>query len=419
MEVFLEEAQKRKMSEMALTAFRKRLSPQTGWIHLFIENALDARQDSIPLVENFLYVHALFRSKIAVNIQEGKALLERILAFEVSGNFPLYLHDYPSCHDPKLSSYFLAPLRYLLRDFSSVLGDLLVQKLESLAGRILKYLETVSVSPLVEKRVLAYQGIFDSEAWNPESPTEWAEFCLCAQVAGKNPSKVFSVWDQNHFVFIGKVKERFQEGFEPLVTLLDLFMGEAYQAWSARALEENLVHLRASLVQPFREKPLASALKSCSALIEQDKKQSFTLYSGDQSFTSSLVLESKKGAWAIEEKNAGVFSFEYAYDPEVPSEEDSVEFAFYLSTLDDARVFVGGSRATLFQSGDLLEVPFQGVNLSIKITGVDGEWTGHISKGNRSFQRSPHVYAAYDWKIGFRTLRRGLGAKATIELRVG
>ena len=107
MEVFLVEAQKRKMSEMALTAFRKRLSPQTGWIHLFIENALDARQDSIPLVENFLYVHALFRSKIAVNIQEGKALLERILAFEVSGNFPLYLHDYPSCHDPKLSSYFL------------------------------------------------------------------------------------------------------------------------------------------------------------------------------------------------------------------------------------------------------------------------------------------------------------------------
>lgn len=403
----------RRMVELALSAFRTRVSPQTGFIHLFLENPLDLRQDTIPLYENFLYVHALFCSRIAQNIQDGKALLEKLLAFEVDGNFPIYLHEYPTCLDPKLSAHILVPLHYLLQDFRSILLEIL----EPLLARILKHLTALPESPFLTNRIAAHKGQFFESNWDSKGPSEWAEYCLCAQMAGAPLSRASDVWDVERAVFTGKAKERLQEGFEPAVTLFDLFMGELYQSFSARALAESLVHLEAALVYPM-ETERAPLPKPFVALLEEGKRQCLTLYTANEGKTYSLTLESKKGSWTLQETASGVFSCTYAYEELLPLEEESVEFALFLSALEGVFILINGQKGTVFSPGDMLDLTMPPLQVKLSIQGEGGEWTGHISKSNRSFQKAQTTYFAYDWKIGFRTLRRSAQATAKVTIQL-
>ena len=81
---------KRKMIELSLSAGLKRRSKETGYVHL--HHSDPESYHTIPLLENFSFVLALFRSRISEHILEAKSLLEQLLFFEVNGNFPLYLH---------------------------------------------------------------------------------------------------------------------------------------------------------------------------------------------------------------------------------------------------------------------------------------------------------------------------------------
>src|ERR1700733_5507295 len=101
MGVEIEEDLKRKMVELNLTAGRKAQSEQTGYIHLNYE--CEDKHDTIPLLENFCFVLALLRSRLTDHVLEGKTLLGKLLAFEVDGNFPIYLHDFPECKDRDFS----------------------------------------------------------------------------------------------------------------------------------------------------------------------------------------------------------------------------------------------------------------------------------------------------------------------------
>ena len=115
MGVELEEDLKRKMIELNLSAAAIAQSPQTGYIHLNYEEI--ARSDTIPLLENFSFALALFRSRLTENVFKGKALLEKLLAFEVDGNFPVYLHEYPQCKDRDFSLEILPVLHWVLFHF--------------------------------------------------------------------------------------------------------------------------------------------------------------------------------------------------------------------------------------------------------------------------------------------------------------
>ena len=90
------------VKKIAMSAAKKRISSQTGFIHYWRDDPYLSRQDTIPSVENFIHAYALFRTKTVEHIQEGKALLEKLLAFEVDGNFPIYLHEFPKCADSRL-----------------------------------------------------------------------------------------------------------------------------------------------------------------------------------------------------------------------------------------------------------------------------------------------------------------------------
>ena len=221
----------------------------------------------------------------------------------MEGNFPVYLHQFPTCEDTQLSSHLLPIFFYLLRDFKIALGEVLIAQIESLTGRIVKYLEKrEDLSKLSSHRLLAFSGKGDLISWQPESPTAWGEWCICAQMLGHPIDQALSCYDEKHLAFTGKTRDHLQEGLEPAVTLLDLFMGEYFHEFSARALAAHPVHLRASIVQPFAEKGAVGSEKPFVSLIEEDKRQCLTLYWGEHSQTYSFTAEAKKGTWKVAQK---------------------------------------------------------------------------------------------------------------------
>lgn len=418
MGVFVEEDHKRKIVELALASCKKRCSVQTGFIHLFVADPLAAHQDTIPTLENFIYAYTLFRSKLVDNIQQGKSLLERLLPFEINGNFPHYLHEYPNVFDPCHSSQFLPPLFYLLSDFSSILGDSLLERLQKLSERIVLHLKSLeSLSTIAKNRLEAFLGEFNPDACVPKTPSEWADFCICCQMAKKPLIRAFAVWNANCCVYTGPSLERLQDGLEPAVTLLDLFMAEAYRVFSTRALGAEVVHIKGALIQRI-EPILLEKQDPVAVLVEEKSRQCFTVYFGSSLETHSLTIEAKTGSFSITSKGLQKYEIVYTYDEVVPSEEDSIEIALYLSAHSSQAITINGQRATVFKAEETLYLtsPFLQIAATFLVDPNKGQFLGHISKANRSFQKNRKLYAAYDWKIGWRTLRREPKVEVTLEI---
>jgi hypothetical protein len=349
-------------------------------------------------------------------MQEAKALLEKLLAFEVEGNFPLYLHEFPRCADTQLSSRILPVFFYLLRDFPAVLGETLFIKLQKVAKDVVLHLEKQTLSLPAKARLLAFQGRFLQDMWKPETVEQAAQWCLCSQMTGQSIDAMAQFWDPNLCVFVGPCKERWQEGFEPMVSLLDLFMGEYYKQFSARAINAHLVHLQAALVYPFSDAPIKQEAASFKALIAPEKKQCFTLYFGDENKTHSLVCEAKKGKWEIVEEEKNRFLLCYGYEETLPGEEEAVEFALYLDADPAMQILVGSQKATVFHSHDCIHVFVGEKKLQIQFQAENGVFMGHISQADRSLQKKQDLCTSYDWKLGFRTVQRPLQAEAFIRI---
>jgi hypothetical protein len=115
--------------DLAVRAGRKRQSPRTGFVHYY--PGFDGFTDTIPVYENFCFALALFRLKTAEGVNEGKEIIDRLLAFRVDGNFPIYLHEYPKTWDFKLDQKIAPILRQILRDFSTVLNSSFKEKLSA------------------------------------------------------------------------------------------------------------------------------------------------------------------------------------------------------------------------------------------------------------------------------------------------
>lgn len=396
------------LEKMALSSARKRLSAQTGFIQ---------DRDAISILENFLYAYALFRSRTVENICEGKAILEKLIAFEVKGNFPLYLHEFPKCLDPKFSSNFLPPIFYLFRDFSSVLGEELTDKLSSLSERIVRFLEKDPTgSKSANGRLTAFLGIFDPLSWIPKTPEEWGEYCVCAQMAQVDVATQAPIWNSFLSTYIGPARERQQDGYSPQVSFLDFFMTPC----SERAFVESQVPLKAALVHPWTTRGPSSQEKPYTVLIEESQRQCFTLYWRNSQQVHSLVLESKKGSWCFAPTLQGWIAT-YQYDLEIPHEDESMEWAFYLNESLDHVVRIDTVAATLFHPNQEVSIRSGAMYISfhVETDPSEGSWTGHILRGDRSFQRATTLpYGGYDKKIAWRTLRRQPQATVKIHINI-
>lgn len=121
------------------TAFRE-LSPyvsrQTGFLHVHLDIYDGLPAQAAPTRENFLYALLLLRRKTHETIQEGKALLGKLLSFQNCdpasdqyGNFPVLLTDYPECCNWHLPVFLCLCLTAIETSFDAVLGEELQRRL--------------------------------------------------------------------------------------------------------------------------------------------------------------------------------------------------------------------------------------------------------------------------------------------------
>lgn len=360
-----------KAVELALKAGRKRQSEITRFVHYCSEQP-EKSSETIPTYENFCFALALLRSRLAENVLEAKALLEKLLMFQVNGEFPVYLHEYPLCRYAGLKSKLSPVVFFILRDFQSVLGDNLREQLQALQGSF----EVVST---------------------PETPEDWAEFLIHAQMANQDKTPALQQWDGSCLSFIGPQR---QERGEPALTLYDLFLGEWGGQYSSRALRDHPIHLRASLIYP-------AEITLGSAPLQSLERQ----FWGSGHPTHSLVLNTQ-GVLTKEENGFMIVL------PEKEVQEE-MEISCFYNLHPETTVTINHQKATSFQLGDTIQIISKDrlIELSFTLESGEGQFWGHLYRANRPGQlccKGEEKHEAFDGVIGLRTIRRGLSAQMKI-----
>jgi hypothetical protein len=416
---------RRKLNDLHLEAAKMRLSPQTGFLHYFYEEPNTLHPQTIPILENIYYVLALFRQRLSDPILEGKNLLEKLLAFEVDGNFPIYLHQYPICKDRCLSIHALAVFHHLLKDYRSVLGDELIKKIELVCLRIVAHAQTIQREkklPLAaESKLQGYQGVLTEK--NPSGSSEWADYMIALMMMPKSSfvidelAKASKHWCSALGVFTSGTVSHPQEGFLPKMTLFDLFMYLEQGFFSRSITPSYPLLLAASIVSVDEEMKLPFSKEDAvvSYFIPQ-AKEPFGLMWKENGLIRSLAFACPKGE-CLYEKRGDVFRLHFTYSQEIPDEDAQEEIAIFLDAQAQGELFVNESRSTTCKLSDEIvwRTNEKRVSFSIAIVEGEGKIMGHLLKGNRPSQVLKDPFKAYDWKLGLRTLKRGSHLKVQID----
>lgn len=281
------------LGEWAVAAGRQLQSAQTGYVHDYHGDSRLGAQ-TIPLVENALFVLALLRTRLVEQIQEAKGLLTGLLAFqnlqghETHGNFPVYLHEYPNCRDTTVGLQLLAPFYWMYKHFGHVLGSHLKQQLEQSICLILEYsLQAHQNQPFpysfavrLAAAQFSYGSLLQRPDWQQKGKEQLEELSqrqlegwyttghlgdLLIGLQMAYPSLVDSPWKQlwermeqtwHHQTgcYMGPCLSEWQEGEEPRVNVYDLYAGYFAGQFSRRATLLRSCHLYAALVHPSIDK---------------------------------------------------------------------------------------------------------------------------------------------------------------------
>ncbi|MCX6988049.1 MAG: hypothetical protein NTZ52_00850 [Chlamydiae bacterium] len=417
MKTLIQEDRRRHLIDMHINEVKKRLSPQTGFLHLFYEDPYGKTQNTIPILENMYYVLALFRTRLTDPILEARQLLDKILAFEVTGNFPIYIHQYPVCKDRSLSIHLLPVLHYLLRDYSAVLGEELLHRIEALSIRVIdRALAVQAVKKLslsASMKLQAYTGCLIKQ--EPMSAVEWGDYLLSLHMMPANVwindeiRRGMSLWNPMNEVLLPEGVAPIQDGFSPKASLCNLFMALHTEGSFHRPSFADLLMLSGSLVHPFDIPHCAPLFDARSFVIHKaiGSKQPLTLCWNELDVFRSIALKVPSMDIRLDETESSV-SIRSVYPDEVPIAEDVNELCLYIDCQAKARLLVNGAPASTFRIEDLVQIQTEHklFTLTFSLIEGQGQFFGHLSKSNRPSQVRKEVYEAYDWQIGLRTIRR-------------
>lgn len=406
---------------LALKTGRFLQRKQTGFIHLCYESEDLLTHDTIPILENALFALALFRTRMTDQVLEGKALIEKLLKFEVEGNFPIYLHQFPKMEDPYLGLRIIPILFWILADFSSVIGGL-KKELEECMHRIVLKAHLLPILPQWAKgRLLALEGKIGAP---PQKLQEWEEMLISLQMAEKKGAdagvtdlleQACSLWHQELFLYIGPCLRRQQQGGEVEPSLFDLFLSEWQNRFSSRDLHK--VDLFGALIRPLSFTPSFEKRIGPYIRFDQEAECPFFMAWKGEEITHTFVLAKRH---LRVEGNGEKLTLQYPEElPE--SDEKSFELNFFLNHHEDHAIFVNGKKATLFHLGDQVEIRSRGVNIQLLFSAEEGAFVGHIMRGNRPSQKSckgENRFAAYDWRLLLRTLERPIHTSIQVQILV-
>ncbi len=462
----------RKLIDLSVASGNKHLSTQTDYIHLKYHALNEDSHLTIPLVENFLYALALFRTKSVENVTKAKGMVEKLLHFQSpQGNFPVYLHEYPECKDNYLSIQLLPPLYWILQNFSQVLGGDLKAKIENALLKLLKYTlnatkdknlpyfmrvqvaaSAFAIGKLLNVNVFLEEGDkqlqeFKSIPKDAFDPKDLSHMIVASQMINPDLSKSFipnfiehlsKTWDKKLNAYKGPSSFENQVEFEPESTLYDLFMGCLTSKFSKRALKDAPFHLMASLIQETSDelidcpnewediiddkKFMVSTNEKYSFAISEERLSPFKLMWGDLNRLHTLKIEggNSKNVTFSKKDNTLELLFDLGEVPELEDKEKSREIAFYFDLFDNTSVKIEGLRATTFQLNENVAVEVDGFHFSLKFEIVegDGQFLGHFMRGNRPSQianKGKMRFSAFDNQLFLRTIRRPASKACVIK----
>lgn len=289
----------RQLVDLATSCGRKHQNEQTAFIHYCYTKEDERDNGTIPIYENLLFALALMRSKSADTVQEGKALIEKMLPFqnlsdEVGiGGFPIYLHEYPHCKDRLLGIRLLPVFYAILSLFHHVIGSSLKERLKQAARSLLAQALhahrekpapyalafTLGIAAQALGKFLDHPSFVEqgdeviNQLGKPEKTMAWhspeglAELLIAlqmAEVAALPPewstafwSHLSNTWHRPSLAYMGPGLRENQKGEEPQATLYDLYMGFASGVYSYRAFVDHPFQLQGALIYhpPFSFPP--------------------------------------------------------------------------------------------------------------------------------------------------------------------
>ena len=382
---------KERILDLALAAARKRQSPRTGLLHYFPQD--ETASDVIPLYENFTFALVLMRQKTAESVLEGKEILERLLHFQTpEGNFPLFLHDFPKAWEFHLPLKIAPILIFLLREFSPVLGTALKEKISQALQKGIQHIEKLrSEKPLSPIWELRYQACIQgpSTPFQPSGSSEWFEWWISQQLNGCT-SFPDSIPYFRKLQFFAENRAS-QEKREPRPSPIEWILGER-DGFTARLLRDHPNQLYAAIPPSNDSIQWPDFDETDCKQFEND--QGLQIVWGEKSLHTFVL---PKGRTAVLDEVSD------------PGRGDLIEVEAFCDL--EADITIGGKKGTIFHLGDWVEIEKEGwrIGLRFQLLQGDGEFCGHISKGNRPSQiacKGPLLYEVYDWRISLITLRK-------------
>jgi hypothetical protein len=418
---------------LALTCARKFQSGQTGFIHYTYKKYDDEGSDTIPFLENFLFALALLRFKMSDTIQEGKVIIDKLLHFqcderhEESGNFPVYIHEYPHCRDRYYGLHLLRPMCWMLKDFHAVLGAKLLSRLKESAVKLLHYcLENVdsetASSPHLFKLAATTQSL--GESLEDESlrskgeelvkkayargcdlswycPRDLGDLLASSQLITDDLSQgasrplwdhITRTWHRGTGSYVGPALYERQKGSEPEATLYDLYLGHLGGAYSYRSFVSHPFQMQAALIRPHskmleelaypatcegewkgRHWQSVQTERYAYSCIESHEAESpsltyrlapFRMIWGDLTQAHSLAMQ---GGTASDIRFIQEGSNTLNVDCVIPASDDlAKELVFYVDKHEKLKKRLAEKCATVFQLGE--EIHVEGDRLSFNLS---------------------------------------------------
>ncbi len=429
----------RLLHERCLLAAKKHES-NTGFI---------AQEERIAVYDNFLFCLALFKSKTHENIFEARKLLDHLLYFQQGfstlpshGNFPVLVSDYPYCHDHLQAIRCLVVQIWIMREFSQVLGQELKGRLEASIELVLNFLEKITQEvkfPVWAKckyaaalKALNRPYILPDLADTSDLRTWGDPYCLAEMITAYQlaPSSEWdpfwqylsSVWHEPSLQVVGPA---YKLGFQHpnLLCAMKLFNNtldkvQAYPLYSALLTNE---HKKCEVT------PISGTNDRFSWRVEQMPTYAISSLTGKQSPPETPGLFPY---YLVTGPHSLAIQAPMGYSPselvfEIPSEvflEEKEKAKGLVIAFNDHphnQVLVGGKTATCFTMKDPLQITLGGLSIDVgfTITSGDGEFVGHVARGNRS-GHCQERYTAQDVIVFLRALRGSKPTTIRVDLKL-
>jgi hypothetical protein len=411
-----------KLNELSIKSGRLLQSKETRMLHYHYGKKEQEVDQTIPFYENLLFALALCRTKTVDGVQEAKALLEKLLAYQGgSGLFPVYLHEFPYYHDLYIGAHLLPCFYYLDHFFHPVLGIDLKKPIARLAEATQSIVDEMPL-PLKAKAMgaliaLGYekQERFPVErpAWTPREIGDW----LLGHALAKRPFPKELDWNASLSCFTGPWKDVQFESGKLAPNLYDLMMLR-----STASLKPHPIWLQGALLFPREENaeslpPKEYALSSFTASEDGYNRGDYPFYIAWGNEGYSLALH--PGELKQVEQREGFLDITLGPLPSFEDKEKAREVILSISEASKPTIMVNGAPATTFKPGDRIEIECKGAHLELQfdIKG-NGRFLGHLSRGNRPTEwvnAGKDRFNAYEVQMALRSIEREENAHVVLH----